>query len=280
MLSAVQGGLFEGRILAFLNMRKNSTEKNNTGGPQASANAPLLLTVRITDIAERADWQVRIKINSTTVNSYRTIYKSHGTMDPVQLARVDGALYLVDGWHRLAALRLLGRDEVEASIFDATMHEAHWRAAIANTKHGLPLKRKELRNVFRAYIKSRQHRKHDGSIKSYRTMENDLGNLVVFATLRNWMKKDFSKIAAEMSDQYGDVDKARYHGGEAPRPESLELTPLEAAKAKLDSALAEARSMSPRDREDLMQYAAKALKGIGAAGPWGVNEAVLPNDDF
>lgn len=73
-------------------------------------------------------------------------------------------------------------------------------AAQANCKHGLPLKPKEMRNVFKVYVGSRQHREANGWINSYRRMESDLGNRVSYNTLRNWMKKDFPKIAAETSN--------------------------------------------------------------------------------
>ena len=51
-----------------------------------------------------------------------------------------------------------------------TMGEGRWAAATANMAHGLPLKPKELRNVFAAYITARQHYKANGRLKSYRDM--------------------------------------------------------------------------------------------------------------
>jgi hypothetical protein len=43
-------------------------------------------------------------------------------------------------------------------ISDMTLNEASWRAAKANTQHGLPLKMREYRDVFRAFIDSHQHK--------------------------------------------------------------------------------------------------------------------------
>jgi hypothetical protein len=79
-------------------------------------------------------------------------------------------------------------------------------AASENMSHGLPLRKSELHHVFRAYVSSRQHLKKRG-IKSYREMAKDLPG-VSHNTIRNWMQKDFPKIAARM----GGPD-AEYPGG-------------------------------------------------------------------
>lgn len=70
-------------------------------------------------------------------------------------------------------------------------------AASANLEHGLQLKSDELRNVFKAYVSSRQHLRGKGYSKSYREIGVELGK--VHTTIRNWMQKDFPDIAARMS---------------------------------------------------------------------------------
>ncbi|SNT56457.1 ParB-like nuclease domain-containing protein [Tardiphaga sp. OK246] len=253
------------------------TEENTHETASGTSQEPL--RVKIADIAIRDDWQVRNKIDRATVNSYKGTYKnsgnSSGQLPPVTLARVDGTLRLVDGWHRLRALELLGESTVEATIFDATMSEAKFAAAMANMAHGLPLKHGELRKVFNAYITTRQHITKAGRIKSYRDMQQDLNNRVAHKTIYNWMKKDHPKIAAKMAEQYRDEDKARYHDGGPPPQDTFSA--LAVAMANLDQALAEARSMSPEERGQLIAHAKGTIAGIEGAGPWTITEA---NSDF
>jgi len=59
---------------------------------------------------------------------------------PVTLAHIDGSLYLVDGWHRVAAAITNNQHLVWADISEMTFNEARWYAAKANTEHGLQLK--------------------------------------------------------------------------------------------------------------------------------------------
>jgi hypothetical protein len=254
-------------------MQKNSTEQNTQQRSVEPLKGAFTDIIKISDIAVRDDWQVRNKIDAATVNNYKTIYKNGGALPPIQVARVDGALRLVDGWHRLEALKLLGQTDVDATIFDATMSEARWAAASANLSHGLPLKSKEVRNVFNAYITARRHYKTNGRVKSYRDMEADLGHRVSYRTLNTWMKKDHPKIAKAMAEQYGEGDKARYHDGDAPKPDTI--TPLRVAAASLDNALAEARSMSPEERRYLLDYAGRLLRKLETLPKWSEREVAM-----
>ena len=261
-------------------MRKNSTQQSTTTDPTETGRD----VIKIADMAIRDDWQVRNKIDPHTVSRYRTIYKNGGSLPPIEVARVDGAFRLVDGWHRLAALRLLERDDVEANITTMTMSEARWAAAAANLSHGLPLKSKELRNVFGAYITARRHYKPNGRLKSYRDMEADLNGLVTYRTLNRWMEKDHPVIAREMSMQHGGENKGHYRDGGPPTPPHI--TPLEAARASLDGALAEARALSAEDRRELLDHGKRLLRRLEGLTQWTPEEIAqgrdkeIENSDF
>lgn len=154
-------------------------------------------SVKIALITKDAKLQVRNKLNASAVKRYANLMKAGTKLDPIRIARVDDMLLLVDGWHRLAAHDELRRTFVDAEVISATRHQAVWMAASANLEHGLQLKSAELRNVFRAYISSRQHSQGKGRIKSYREIGVDLGK--GHTTIRNWMQKDFPEIAVRMS---------------------------------------------------------------------------------
>jgi len=285
MLSAVQDGLFEGRTLAFLNMRKNSTENNNTSEANAPAKGTFTDTIKIADIAIREDWQVRNKIDRSAVNDYKNTYKNGGKMPPIKVALVGGALRLVDGWHRLEALRLLGRSDVDAVVTPMTMSEARWAAAIANFANGVRLKPKDIRNIFNAYITSRQHYKANGNLKSYRDIAADLNGRVNHRTVNRWMEVDHPKIAKAMSERYGGKEEmGRYHDGEPPKPDHI--TSLQVAMESIDNALAEARSMKPKDRRELLDHFRHSLDRLETLPQWTPEELekglhIEPsNDDF
>jgi len=113
---------------------------------------------------------------------------------PVTLAHIDGSLYLVDGWHRVAAALANNQFLIWADVSEMTFDEARWYAAKANTEHGLPLKSKEVREVFRAFIDTRQHVLGNGGkgLMPYREIAKRIGK--PFSTTRNWMKADYPRL--------------------------------------------------------------------------------------
>ncbi|MFG1313347.1 ParB/RepB/Spo0J family partition protein [Xanthobacter autotrophicus] len=230
------------------------------GLPAKAAGSPITTCVDIADIITRADWQVRVRIDDATVRSYASIMRAGGDMPPVSIARIDGALYLVDGWHRLEATKLNGETFIEATVCDMSEEAARWAAARANLTHGLPLKPREIRSVFRAYVGSSHHR--DGvRFKSYRDIAADLAHHVQHTTVRNWMRQDFPAVFAAM----GGGEPAEEAGGARDIPT---ISPLSRAKASLDQAVAEARRLSAEDRRALLEHLREAEKRLAEAAPW------------
>lgn len=179
-------------------------------------------TVPIVDIVIRAAWQVRKGLTAGTVERYAAIFKTGASMDPVRLARINGGLVLVDGAHRIEALRSLGIATVEATIDTMKEHEAQWAAASANLEHGLPLKKAELRTVFQQYIATGQHRKGQRKVKSLRDIVGDIPGVSV-GTVRNWFMKDHPDLYQQ--SYAGSGAEGHSHGGldAAPRPTQRQL---------------------------------------------------------
>jgi hypothetical protein len=177
----------------------NTTTKNTTE------------SVPLHQIAMDETLQVRKKLDDATVKKYAAAMAAHAEFPPVLLGRIGDGLLLVDGWHRVNAARIAGREEIEAIIITMTHEEAVWAAAGANLRHGLPLKSSELLEVFKAYVRAGEH-KTGRRYKSYRQIAEDLQGQVAFNTVRNWMEKHFKKIYLAMGD------KARSGNGEATQP--------------------------------------------------------------
>lgn len=147
--------------------------------------------VPIHDILRDDTLQVRQRVDPRTIQKYAEAMRADAEFPPVTLAHIDGSLYLVDGWHRVAATLANNQYLIWADVSEMTFDEARWYAAKANTEHGLPLKAKELREVFRAFIDTRQHVQGQ-KLMPYREIAKRIGK--PFSTTRNWMKADYPRL--------------------------------------------------------------------------------------
>lgn len=179
-------------------------------------------------------------------------------MPPVRLARVNGALMLVDGWHRLAAAKRFEREYINAVVEDMTEDQARWAAAEANTTHGLPLKRAEKREVFRRYVQTEQHRE-GRRLKSYRDIARNLHGIAGKSSLQRWMESDFPLIAARMATgrpaKTGNViTKHTQH--------------FQTAVEHLDQIVAVAPALEEEERQQLADRLKEAMSKVITAAPW------------
>jgi hypothetical protein len=214
-------------------------------------------------------YQIRSKLDSGTVaryvNRWETMGQGLDAFPPVKVALVQGALVLVDGFHRLAAAQQAGLTEVSAVVVSATDQEARWMAAEANLSHGLPLSRKEVRQAFKVFVETRQNVKPDGRLMSYREIAVALGGAVKHNTVMAWMKEDYKRLAARM-------------GGEDPRGGGLRSTLLEdpmAAQAKQGLAQLQAAFAGvtdPLERGNLIQEIETVLRCLREAGGYEFSE--------
>lgn len=170
--------------------------------------APQITTVVIAQLCRAPEFQIRRKLCPRTVSRYAAVIKSGKQLPPLQVALVDKVPCLVDGYHRAAALEELGYSNAEAIITETSRDQAQWMAAKANMEHGLPLTSREIREAFRVYIRTEQHRKGRGKLKSYREIGQELGRS--HNTIRNWMEQDFK----ELFNRYGGSNNSQGIGEE------------------------------------------------------------------
>jgi hypothetical protein len=215
----------------------------------------------IADLHRDGRFQIRHAINRAVVDRYANALRAGITFPPVRLAMVAGVPVLVDGWHRVAAHQAIGASHVEAVITEASEREARWLAAEANLAHGLPLKAREVRDAFRAFIKARRHRtppragQGPGRL-SYRDIAKALGGLVTHQTVSNWMHKDFPDTAREYGGEAGTP-------ADAPGPEDPEEGFARAAREAIAQALSAARGVrDPGRRGELVEAAEAALREL------------------
>jgi hypothetical protein len=211
---------------------------------------------------------VREELNYGVVASYVT-GTIHSKMPPIRLARVNGALMLVDGWHRFAASKRLEREHISAVVEDMTEDEARWAAAEANTTHGLRLKPAEKLEVFRRYVQTKQHlesyltggqkQRLRWRLKSYRDIARDLHGIVGKSTVQRWMERNFPKIAKQMAS-----------GREATTKDTVrEHTHyFQKATAHLEQIVAVAPALEQEERRLLAHKLNEAMSKVITAAPW------------
>jgi hypothetical protein len=253
------------------NVKHMTTAENNQPSSVAPESGWSEESVLLKDIIQHGPLQVRHRLDKAAVKRYSDMTKAGSSPPPIKVGKVGDKLYLVDGWHRLEAGAVeqgFGFDTVMALVKEMTEDEVRWEAAKANLGHGVPLKTREYRNVFRAFIRAKQHHKGRGRFLSYREMAAALGVGVGHTTLRNWTLTDFPSLARALGGEQEGNQAATQ-----PQVEGLTLEEehiLEAHKA-LEQLSKHATSFgSPTERWKLLaglRATAAALESAGVEEP-------------
>lgn len=214
------------------------------------------------------DLQIRGGTSQGTVYRYAKAMSAGIEFPPVVVVPVDPGdpkrgFVLIDGWHRVEAVRSLVKGNgfeaptVTAVVLDGEQDRRRWQwlAAQANQGHGLPLPYKRRRDVFRAYVKAGAHRE-GRAIKSARAMSKDLAGLVTHPTVLSWMRSDFPSIYRAMAtDPDREMDEVQKGGLMRDRDEAL----AKAAVAHIEQTLAAYRSVGAQEVRDAMMKRAEGL---------------------
>lgn len=230
-------------------------------------------------IAKEPSLQVRARLDPSAVKRYADATRAGHVLPPIKVARVASAggtmLYLVDGWHRMeaGALQLSRQDltqdvpgeQVLALVADMTEAEAGWEAANANRLHGVPLKPKEERGVFRAFIGAGRHRRGRAGLRTYEDIAAELGKGK--STIYRWMLQDFPALAKKMAKDSPGNQEAGTVEVDRPSPGQQQVQQAREATQQIIAALP---AMSPTVRHevaDLLRAALRAAEGLGMVPP-------------
>lgn len=149
----------------------------------------------LADITVDEQVQVRVAgLDAETVAAYATIFAEGGEFPPVVVFRDErnGALYLADGFHRVAAARKAGLTEIAAEVRPGGLAGAVEYAEEANLTHGLNLTMRDKR----AILERRIARGHEWASWSNVRLAAALG--VDEGTIRKWrraMTSENSEVA-------------------------------------------------------------------------------------
>lgn len=228
----------------------------------AAEGALKTVSVRLADIVLDPTIQVRQALSQPTIRRYADAMRAGQVFPPIKAANVEGACFLVGGWHRVEAARLVGIVSLEAELIDAPRQHLAWLAAEDNLRHGLPLNRgREARTIFRAYVGARRHRTADGGYKSSRQIAQDLHGMKTHQTIINWMRSDFPSVYRAMTGAGEEVETSPGTGPDT--------DPLAPAREHLQQVIALARGITNPDRRgELIALLEDVRRGVERAGKW------------
>ena len=195
------------------------------------------------DVIREKSLQVRGRLDPAALKRYAERAAAGHEAPPIMVGRCrkTGALYLVDGWHRIEAGALvrdpLRDDSVRAKVADLSMADIRWQAAAANMNHGVPLKSADYRRVLSAFIKAGNHRGPRGKVMSYRDMAEVIGK--PHTTIRRWIERDHRSLFLQIGGNEGGN-----HDAMPPAPE-LQPSPEEQLCAEAVEAMEVVRSRLP-----------------------------------
>ncbi|MCX5658902.1 MAG: ParB N-terminal domain-containing protein, partial [Planctomycetota bacterium] len=114
--------------------------------PRATTvNAIVAKMMPLDQIDRDSHFQIRAGLTEVTVQEYADLMKDGCMFPPITPVRVGGGVFVVDGFHRLAAAAQAGLTELPANIIDCSEDDAVWAAAGANATHGLAMSSAEKR---------------------------------------------------------------------------------------------------------------------------------------
>jgi hypothetical protein len=229
------------------------------------AAAPGAEPIRLHELLRSPAVQIRRGLDDGTVQRYVSAFRAGTPMPPLKVAEVGGELTLIDGFHRLRALEVLGAVEAHCvKLGTATLREARWLAAESNLPHGLPLRNAEVREAFVAFVKAGRHRKEGGGLRSYREIGAAIGRPP--STVFRWMHRHFPRVAAQMADD-GMGDFSGAGGGRSARASLPSESPTGDILGWLHGVrLALATSEDPEVRWEVLTKAKAVVAAMEAAG--------------
>ena len=109
----------------------------------------------IREIVRDERCQARVKPDPDISEEYANAYRAKAKMPPIEVFIVDGAPYVVDGWHRLAGAIKAEVTWITCDIVGTgTIDEAIWKAVAANQTHGYRRSNEDKRNAVRLALES------------------------------------------------------------------------------------------------------------------------------
>lgn len=210
------------------------------------------MKLAIADIIVDPAIQIREGNDEDTVQRYM---ESFDSLPPVDVFDTDEGWLLADGFHRTAAGERLGLAEIEVATHEGTRADAAEFAALANTRHGKPLKRAE-----RDAAIDRLHSTHPTWSESEISRRMGISQMTVWRHLAAMAVK--KQVANQLIYEPSDLEDSHY--AEIHRADTTLWSPLTEAAIEGEWSVQEttravklvgSEGMAPEDRRALLSGA-------------------------
>lgn len=228
------------------------------------------LELPIDDVRTHRDLQCRVGgLDQANVNRIRRVLASgKEARDPIRVARVGKALYVVDGHHRLEAYRSERRATVPAKVAKMGLEEAKREAEAANAANGKSLTRSDKEALWQAFVAEGRHLDDvTGTVRASWAIAADLHGLWSHETIRKKLKA--AGVEMDVDVEYGGDFKPY-----GPSEEQLEQERLEEAEDAIGSLGALLVSLDALNRRRLIDQTRKVLDAVERGDERGRQEAL------
>lgn len=148
------------------------------------------MKVKVDEVKFIKELYPRFQLDNETINQYR---QAVDKLPPILITKDKR---LIDGYHRLTAYKLEGREEIEAEVFDSDDEKEIWLAAIrANTTHGRQLSMTEKKEL------SEKLYKKDFALEDIKDVLS-VSKTAVYSWLQKEINEKKSEEDAKMLDFY------------------------------------------------------------------------------
>lgn len=225
-----------------------------------------LIEVPLGAVVLDAAMQIRKKTDPKVVRKYAEAIESGTPFPPVTLARIEGVLVLIDGWHRLNARKSLGEAKIQAFVSVMRYDDARWASASANLANGVPLRPAEVLEAFHTFMDTYGYRV-GYSWLSYREIAKKFGKH--HTTIRNWMKKYYPRIFKRYQQDEGSGTYKDWDGAPSAVPgklpsssDSLATGVVKQAKEAIANTLNLGDTLDPSIRGEVIEALRQALQKL------------------
>lgn len=96
----------------------------------------MMVIMKILDIIIDEKYSPRVQLDENTIERYKELYELNEKI-PAPIVQKDKKI-LIDGYHRIEALRILGKEDVEIEFLDIPESQIFEESIKRNQRHGLP----------------------------------------------------------------------------------------------------------------------------------------------
>lgn len=105
------------------------------------------MKVNLSDIIVDESLQLRCQTSNQAVQEYTERIQEGEQFPPLLVWRTEDVYVLLDGWHRLEAMKACGFVDYDCKAFNGSKTEAMIAATLSNRNHGLPFSRDDKRKA-------------------------------------------------------------------------------------------------------------------------------------